>query len=256
MILLLGGTSETAPLASALVAEGWHTVVSTATDVSLSLPVNPFLERRTGRLDLVGMINLIKMQDIRLLLDATHPFATDAHTTAQAAAKAAEIQYLRWQRPGLAYKCAAITEVKTHEEAAKQAISSGQPILLTTGSRHLAPYVQASIAKGIPLFARVLPHPESREACSKAGLSPDSVIMARGPFSVQETADLIKRYNIGVLVTKDSGAAGGLPEKLEAATRTGCRVVMIRQPEIEDGAECFNTVEDLLDAVRAALESA
>ena len=49
MILLFGGTSETAPLAGALLAEGWSVLVSTATDTPLALPEGA--RRRVGRLD-------------------------------------------------------------------------------------------------------------------------------------------------------------------------------------------------------------
>ena len=114
--------------------------------------------------------------------------------------------------------------------AAKVAFSFGLPVLLTTGSRNLEPYVNEANAKGIRLVARVLSHPSSIEACRKAGISDDNIVSGRGPFSVEENLAIIKRYGIGVLVTKDSGIAGGVPEKLEAAHLAGCRVVLVQRP--------------------------
>lgn len=252
MILLLGGTSETAPLAAAFAAQGWPVLISTATDVPLILPEHPLLERRSGRLAHPGMMDLISQRDICLVVDATHPFATEAHATARAAAKEAGIPCLRWQRLRLSVSSAAATEAADHDEAARLAMACGLPVLLTTGSRHLSPYVQAAAVAGIPLFARVLPHAESEEACRMAGLPPANVIAARGPFSVHDTVDLINRFAIGVLVTKDSGGAGGLPEKLEAARITGCQVVIIRQPA-QDAPNCYETIDDLLAAIHALL---
>ncbi len=79
MILLLGGTSETAPLAAAFLSKGWRTLVSTATDLPLYLPGHPLMEIRSGRLDANKMSDLIAEKKISLVVDATHPFATEAH---------------------------------------------------------------------------------------------------------------------------------------------------------------------------------
>jgi len=254
VILLLGGTSETAPLAAAFTARGWPTLVSTATDVPLKLPEDPLLARRNGRLNQEQMEGLIRFGQIRLLVDATHPFATEAHVTAVAAATATDIPCLRWQRQQGDWQYGGTIRVTSHAEAAHQAVSFGRPILLTTGSRNLSPYVEAAAAAAVPLFARVLPHPESEQACRAVGLRPDQIIAARGPFSVEDTVLLIHHHTIGVLVTKDSGAAGGLPEKLEAARQTGCRVVLICQPHQPVGAVDYNTLADISAAVAVLLE--
>ena len=189
-----------------------------------------------------------------MLVDATHPFAVKAHATALAAATAVTIPCLRWQRQQVGWQHEGSICVTNHAEAAHQAVVFGRPILLTTGSRNLLPYTETAVAAGLPLFARVLPHPESEQACCEAGLTPDQVIAARGPFSVVDTVQLIHRYQIGTLVTKDSGVAGGLPEKLEAARQTGCRVILISQPQQPDGCEAFVTITEIINAVATHLE--
>jgi precorrin-6A/cobalt-precorrin-6A reductase len=240
-------------LAAACTAQGWQTLVSTATDVPLELPVHPLLMRRHGRLNQQQMEQLIRQEQVWVLVDATHPFATEAHTTALAAAAAVRIPCLRWQRTACNCREDEVVRVTGHQEAAQQAVFFGSPILLTTGSRNLRPYTEAAQAAGIPLFARVLPHPESEQACSAAGLGPDQIIAARGPFLITDTVQLIQRYHIGTLVTKESGAAGGLPEKLEAARRTGCRIVMIRRPDQQDSAPSYETIYDLVDAIKRVI---
>jgi precorrin-6A/cobalt-precorrin-6A reductase len=54
-----------------------------------------------------------------------------------------------------------------HASAAKIAFRFGRPVLLTTGSRNLAPYADQARATGIPLMVRALPIPESLETCEK-----------------------------------------------------------------------------------------
>lgn len=51
-----------------------------------------------------------------------------------------------------------------------------------------------------------------------------------GPFSHRLNLALMEQFAISVLVTKDGGEAGGMPEKLSAAREHGAKVVVIRRP--------------------------
>ena len=157
-----------------------------------------------------------------------------------------KIPYLSWIRPPIPEPDKLITSVPDHDTAAKVAFSFGRPVLLTTGSRNLEPYVRESNATGVLLVVRVLSHPDSIEACRKAGISDENIVSGRGPFSIQENLSIIKQFGIGVLVTKDSGVAGGVPEKLEAAHRAGCRVVLVQRPAKSSGAQGFSDVSELV----------
>ncbi|MBI5178109.1 MAG: precorrin-6A reductase [Nitrospinae bacterium] len=251
MILLLGGTSETKPIAIALAAAGYAVLVSTATDNALDVGDHPKITRRAGRLTQEGMVELVKENEVAIFIDATHPFAIVAHETAQKAASLAGIPYIRYQRPSTQYDSEGILYAESHEQAAASAFSFGKPVLLTTGSRNLLPYAEKSRASGSRVIARVLPHPESLDACKQAGLPSASVIAKRGPFSVDENLEVIRNFNIGVIVTKDSGSSGGVPEKLEAARMAGCRVVMVRKPD--GSGTSFDSVPQLVAEVRQRL---
>ncbi len=251
MILLLGGTSETAPLAAALAAAGYAVVVSTATEAALLLPEHPLVSRRCGRLDAAGMAALIRDAGAAALVDATHPYATEAQANARAAARAAGVPYLRWQRPetNLA-EADGVIIADGHAEAARLAFSFCRPVLLTVGSRHLTPYVQESQRTRLDVFARVLPLPESLTACRLAGLPETAIIAARGPFSVEENRATIRKIAAGAIVTKDSGIEGGVPAKTEAARFEQCRVVVIRRP-VETTTNTFRSVKELLRTLAA-----
>lgn len=251
MILLLGGTSETAPLAAALAAAGHAVVVSTATGAHLLLPDHPLVSRRCGRLDAAGMAALIRDSGAEALVDATHPYATEAQANARAAARAAGVPYLRWQRPeSNLQEIEGVIIAAGHDEAARLAFSFGRPVLLTVGSRNLSPYVKESLRTGLDVFARVLPLPESLEACRLAGLPELAIIAARGPFSVEENRATIRRFAAGAMVTKDSGIEGGVPAKIEAARLEQCRAVVVRRP-LEAATNTFRSIEELLHALTA-----
>ena len=255
MILLFGGTSETAGLATALAEKGQNVLVSTATDAPLEIGDHPAIKRCCGRLDETAIIELIQREEIKAIVDGSHPYAVALHATVAAAAQQAKVPCFRYQR-----ETAAITGedglyfVADHDEAAALAVKLAVPVLLTTGSRQLAPYIELLQSHNIPLYARVLPHPESEQACELAGLPAESRIIGRGPFSEVENRQLIRSKKIGVLITKDSGRRGGVAEKISAARKENCRVIVIQRPveELEYG-QIFDDIEELITTVNIAL---
>jgi precorrin-6A/cobalt-precorrin-6A reductase len=254
MILLLGGTSETAGLAEALAAADLQVLVSTVTDLPLNIGNHPSIERVAGALDERGMETLARNRKIKVIVDATHPYAVEAHETAQRVADKLGLPYFKWTRATTRYDTNAIDIADDHEHAAKLAASYGRSVLLTTGSKHLRMYVESCRKRGVLLVVRVLPDPASVDVCRAAGIEPEHIVTGRGPFSIEHNVSLLTRFNIGVLVTKDSGPEGGTPEKIEAAKRCGCRVIMIRRPVGDHDTE-FSEVGALVQSVCAALKA-
>ena len=277
MILLLGGTSETAPLAAGMVKAGFAVLVSTATDIPLELDDHPQLQRRSGPLDASGLEALIRDNAIRVLVDATHPYAAAIRALAATTASRLSIPYLTFVRPGMTYvettptvssgttldgpseitsepvsgstsgmlsEMDGIIFAAGHDEAARLAYVGGKPVLLTTGTRNLRPYVEEAERACVPLIVRVLPHPDSLAACRAAGVPAERVIAAKGPFSVEENINTIRKFGVGVLVTKDSGDAGGVPAKIAAAKHEKCMVIMIERPLTDNGLT-FQSIDKL-----------
>ena len=141
---------------------------------------------------------------------------------------------------------------KDHEEAAFLAFSPRKPVLLTTGVRHLAPYVREAAATDTRLVVRVLPERDSLDACRAQGIPAENIIARRGPFSTEENRAAIRDFGIGVLVAKDSGRAGGTQEKIEAAHMEACRLIIVRRPE-RRGDRIFKSPEDLVRSLAATI---
>jgi precorrin-6A/cobalt-precorrin-6A reductase len=249
VILLLGGTTEALPIARALVAEGHPVLLSTATDLAPRGRFPEAVERITGMLDGDGMAGLIADRGVRVVVDATHPYAVVASENAWRACRRTDIPYLAWERPGGVPDGPDIHRVRDHEEGAALASSFRKPVLLTIGVRNLAPYVLSARNSAIKLVARVLDSPDSLDACRRAGLSSHEIVCATGPFSVAENLSLIQKHHVGVLVTKDSGDAGGVAAKVAAARKADCAIVVIERPE-RPRPGC-STLSDLMAAIRA-----
>ncbi len=291
MILLIGGTSETAPLAFGLAEAGYDLLVSQATEAPLAIGEHPRISRRAGSLDEEGLTALGKEKGIRAIVDAAHPYAAAAHAAAHNAASRLGIPCLVFRRPealpaesGLPSDAPPANSTESafdkdylvsagedhagntgggagdaripvlfaadHPEAAELAFALGRPVLLTTGSRNLGPYAEAARRTGVPLAVRVLDAPESLAACREAGIPEERIIAGRGPFSLEENLAAVLRFGIGVIVTKESGKAGGLDAKLAAARRANCAVVVIRRPKPPAGGPVFDSPAALITALQ------
>ena len=119
MILLLGGTSDCAPVAEALARAGYRVLVSSATDVDLFTGAHPRIVRRSGRLDSGQMASLVADRQVQAIVDATHPYAVAVRATAEQVAAKRGIPYLSYMRPGIIGEEQGVLVVADHEEAAR-----------------------------------------------------------------------------------------------------------------------------------------
>lgn len=214
--------------------------VATAYGASL-LPAGPGISVHVGRLDAAEMTALFGEAPAPLLvIDATHPYAAVVSENILSACAAAGVRCLRVERENAGVEettaspeGAALHWVDSIEEAAAWLAvqSTHRPnILITTGSKELAPYTQ------IPDFAercyvRALPTVEALEKCQALGFRREHLILMQGPFSEEMNVAQLRYADAGYLVTKASGETGGFPEKCEAALALGVEVVCIGRPK-------------------------
>lgn len=244
-ILLFGGTSEGRELAEWLSGEGFGLTLCVATEYGASLvPELPGLEVHTGRLDRSGMEQLLAGGGFDRVVDATHPYAVEVTENLRAAAEAARVPYLRLLRQSGGedgcHKAASLAEAAE--------LLTGLPgnVLLTTGSKELAPFAVPGLVERC--YPRVLPTLDSLERCLSLGFPPAHIICMQGPFSQALNVALIRQFHIQTLVTKDSGGYGGFREKAEAAREAGCALLVVERPTRETGL----TLEELKTALKEA----
>ncbi len=239
-ILLLAGTSESAEAATLLAEAGYRVLVSTATDNTLDTGRHANITRRSGRLDASGLIGLIQSHQICALVDVSHPYAEALHRDANLAVAATGIPYIYYERPSACSPTEDVILATCHAEAASIACGTKRPVLLTIGARNVACYAKEAARTGTSVIARVLNDPGSIDACRAAGLRQDAIISGRGPFSLEQNRDLIQRFAIGTLVTKDGGEAGGFSAKQSAARLEGCQLIVVKRPPRSQGIACPN----------------
>lgn len=245
-VLLFSGTTEGKELAIRLAHEGVFVVVSVASEVGArSMPADI-----DGLTTIVGPLTyeekLALFADFDVIVDATHPYAESISAHVKQAADATGKLLIRVVRePSDTEGCLL---APTLEEAIAL-IPDDATVLTTTGSKQIAAYtVLPRFAERV--YARVLDDAASIDACHAAGLSDDHIVAKRGPFSLQDNIDDIDRYGITAMVTKDSGKAGGFPEKVEACRARGITCVVIARPIESEGGLYPDDAFDMIMGLR------
>jgi precorrin-6A/cobalt-precorrin-6A reductase len=239
-VLVLGGTGEARRLAEVLIADGVDVLSSLAGRVAE--PVLPPGEVRIGGFGgAEGLAEWLRQNPVRAVVDATHPFAATMTAHAVAAATATGILILRLQRPGWTARPGDDWRWVDSLDEAAAAVAGFRHVFVTTGRRNL----DAFAALDQEVVVRSVDPPEPP-------LPPHTtVVLERGPFTVDEELALMREHSVDVLVTKDSGSAL-IAAKLTAARQLGIPVVMVRRPPLPDGVPVVATVEEARAWLRAS----
>ena len=236
-VLLLGGTGEARDLAAALVEDGVDVVSSLAGRVQRPrLPVGETRVGGFGGAD--GLQQALDGYDV--VVDATHPFAATISHSAATACSAAGMPLLRLARPSWAGLDQAWRWVDSTEEAAA-AVARHHSVFLTTGRQSLQGFLPVLQEKTV--LARVVDPLDWQPPATW------TVLLARGPYTLDGEVSLMREHRVDALVTKDSG--GDLTRaKLDAADRLGIPVVVVRRPAAPEGVEEVSDVAGALQWLR------
>ncbi len=250
LIFFMAGTSDARELALAIHRSGYPLLASVVTENAAHVLREVGLNARFGRLDVADMVSLLRDIRATLLVDASHPFAEEAHRTAMAAAEQCGIPYIRYERSRQEFgEREQLTYVDSYEEAAELAAQKKGSIMLTTGSKTLHIFAEKLLGDpDIRLVARMLPRADNMEKCVELGLEQKNIIAMQGPFSRALNEALYRHYGTTLMITKESGGPGAVDEKVEAALAMGIEVIVIGRPQLDFGTS-FSTVEDVLEEI-------
>lgn len=244
MIWVIAGTKDAREIINLLLKKNYNVIATTTTEYGKSLiETNPNLKIISKTLDKNEMNDFIKKNSIESIIDASHPFAAEVSKNAIYASKANKISYIRYEREKRDYSN--VLKLKTFNDAAEYLSNKKGNILLTIGVKNLK-HFKAFDKKRI--FIRVLPLQESIILCKKLGFISEQLIDAQGPFSYKFNKNIMEKYNIKYLVTKDSGIEGGVLEKIKAAKKLNIEVIMIEREEI-DYTEVFYRKKDIIKKI-------
>ena len=237
-VLILGGTGDAAQLvAQASALPGIEVITSLAGRVRQ--PVTPAGRVRIGGFGgAEGLINYIGDQHIDLLVDATHPFAAQMSHHAATAALACGLPHLMLVRPAWA-------PVAGDRWLAVESIAAAVEILPEVARRVFLTIGRQELAAFAPLqelwfLMRMIDPP-----VPDTPVPPGTLVLARGPFALEDERQLLRTYAIEAIVSKNSGGDATYA-KITAARELSLPVVMIERPPLPEGERVADVEQALV----------
>ena len=214
MLLVFGGTTEGRKAVEVLEEGTGAYYYSTKTgeqDVVLHHG-----QRIDGAMDTEAMLNFCHVHDIRLIVDAAHPFAQVLHQTIACVAEKLQIPVIRYER---------IYPPRTNDilwiDNYQQIPRNIHTLLATTGVQSIA-RLKPFEDEGMRIIYRILPRETSIHLAHQQGATDDQLCFYEDGQKIDIEADAI--------LLKESGVSGGFIEKVDAARKRGMRIIVLKRP--------------------------
>ena len=248
MILVLGGTSDSIEICNLLNKKQVDYVISVTTTYGEELAKKCTDKVILKKLTLEDMIEYISMNNITKIIDSTHPYAVEVSTNAIKASEVTNTKYIRFERESLINKINYTNKyiVNDIDEACDIANKIGTNIFIGTGSKNL--YLYKEKIKHKNLIPRVLPTSQVLISCEELGFNADNIIAMKGPFSVEMNEATYRQYSIDLVITKESGEAGGFLEKVQACENLNIPVIIIKRKEM-NYPNTIDKIKDLIELI-------
>lgn len=242
-LLILGGTGDAAKfIAQAAELPGVELVSSLAGRTPKPNMPTVGQVRIGGFGGEAGLLEFLRREQIDVLIDVTHPFAAQISWNAANAAKAHGIPHLLVNRPGWEPQPDdRWIETPTHEAAADLLPGLAKWVFLTIGRQELAAFAHLP---DLWFLMRMITPPDPP-------IPVGEVILQQGPFSVEAEIELMQRYGIAAIVSKNSGG-NATYAKIIAARELAIPVVMIPRPMLPETA-IVNSIDAALDWLRSRI---
>jgi cobalt-precorrin-5B (C1)-methyltransferase len=223
MIIVFGGTTEGRMAAKVLEESGATYYYSTRSDTQDIQLVHG--HHIIGAMEVLEMVALCKEHNIRLIIDAAHPFAVNLHRNVIDLAKQIGVPVIRYDRIYPPHDddfvwCKdyddAISQLKAHDVSRLLALTGVNTIAKLRGYWH-----------DHECWFRILNRDESLAGAQKAGFPTDRLVY----YEKDDTTSLIERLQPQAIITKESGTSGRFSEKVTAARQAGIKVFVVERPE-------------------------
>lgn len=230
MILVFGGTTEGRKAVEVLEEGNGLYYYSTKTgeqEITLHHGV-----RIDGVLDAGTMQAFCQNHDIRLIVDAAHPFASQLHQNIVQVAELLHLPVIRYDRI-YPPRTSDIKWIDDYDELITicHQQASLTSLLATTGVQSISK-LKPLEAEGIKVCYRILNRESSIALALKQGAKREQLCFYDDPNDIPVGSDTI--------LLKESGLSGGFPEKVEAAKSRGMHIIALKRPIVHKGdSSCY-----------------
>lgn len=227
MILIFGGTTEGRKAVEVVDKAGKPFYYSTKGEGQEVRALHGV--RLSGAMDREAMTACCREHDIRLLIDAAHPFAGQLHQTIADVSESLHLPVIRYERI-YPKRDTAIVWCEDYADAiTKLREADISRLLALTGVQtisKLKPFWETT-----ETWFRILPREESLQMARRQGFPEERLLYYQAE---SDDAQLIRELAPDAVILKESGVSGGFTEKVDAARRNGVKVFAIKRPILSD----------------------
>ena len=226
MILILGGTTE-GRLAVKVADEAGSPYYYSTRGIQQEIACRNGIHL-TGGMDVEAMTSFCIHHQIRLLVDAAHPFAVGLHQTVHETAIRLNLPVVRVER-SYPERATDIVWCEDYEDAVckleKDRIHS---LLSLTGVQTIGKLRGYWVKH--PCWFRILKRDESLALARSQGFDEQRIVY----YQAEDEESLLKRLTPQAILTKESGETGGFQQKIDAARMLGIPVYVVKRPSLPD----------------------
>lgn len=223
MILVLGGTTEGRIAAKTLEEAGKPFYYSTKGNEQEVLLHNGI--RLQGAMDVIDTEHFCVQHNIKLIIDAAHPFAEQLHSTLDQVTRESAIPVIRYERI-FPVRDKDILWCRNYEDAIRCIKTKEiESVLALTGVQSIGKL--KALWQEVFCYFRILDRDSSRELAAQEGFPENRLCYYR---SGEDEHDLMKDLRPEAILIKESGVSGGFCEKVEAAKALGIEIIAITCP--------------------------
>jgi precorrin-6A/cobalt-precorrin-6A reductase len=245
VIGLIVGTSEGKNILSGLNEFTEDIFISTATAYGAELlkdyRYKIFNEKP---LDLEALMKVIRIHNIKVLIDASHPYALEITRNAMKACENCDVQYIRYERPSVieGFKDNKnVIMVEDYDSLYPYLKKVEGNILNTTGSRNIDKILSFNLNNRV--IHRVLPSLKVLEELLNLGIRVEDIVAMKGPVGYELNCGFIKEYKAKAIIMKDSGVQGGTYDKIKAAIDNNIPAFIIGRKLVNYSQVFYNELE-------------
>lgn len=249
-IILFGGTWEGRMLADFLGENDISSMVSVVSEYGASLlSGSQTLKIRSGVLPREEMKELFQREMPRLVVDATHPYASHISRTIQDVCCGLGIKHVSVRREGSPTDGYMVFDDLDQMIDHLNGPDRNKVVFSTLGAKS-SPSLARIERHDERVFTRILPSETSLRQALDAGIPPGHIICMQGPFSRMINEAMFRETRASVLLTKESGKAGGFSEKVRAADDLDMEVLILRRPDADRGVTVDEAKQIILREIK------
>ncbi len=239
MILVFGGTTEGKQAINVLQTFGLPFLYSTKVEITIA--PNAGFEYRFGALTQTELEALILDREIKTIINASHPFASQLHETIAATVERTQTPVLRLERTFPERTNHSLVHYTSSYGSALNILNEfhGKRLLALSGVQSIEKL--SSYWKRTRTYFRILDRPSSIAIAQASNFPEAQLILGLPNKEVAEELAILQQNKIEVVLTKESGESGSLSIKIKAALELGIPIIILERPKLPSG---FKIVKD------------